>query len=52
MMPDLGKYVVTVLSSYGVSITLLILLVGGSLFRAKRVRAQLKEVEERMKKNG
>ncbi len=52
MIPDLGKYTGTVLSSYAVSITLLVLLVGFSLLRARRVRAQLKQIEERMKRNG
>ena len=51
-MPDLGKYGDTVLSAYGVSIALLILLVVLSLWRGRRVRSALAEVEERAKRNG
>ncbi len=51
-MPDLGKYGDTVLSAYGVSIALLIVLVGLSLWRGRRVRSALAEVEERAKRNG
>lgn len=52
MMPELGKYAATVLSAYGVSIVLLLLLVGASLWRAKHVREQLEQVEQRMKQDG
>ena len=51
-MPDLGKYGDTVLSAYGVSILLLIVVVGLSLWRGRRVRAALTEVEARAKRNG
>lgn len=51
-MPDLGKYGDTVLSAYGVSITLLLLLVGFSLWRGRRVRGALADVEARAKLNG
>ncbi|SFE17798.1 heme exporter protein CcmD [Roseivivax sediminis] len=47
MMPDLGKYAVTVLSAYGVSLVLIAALVGASLWRARRVRAALRKVETR-----
>jgi len=47
MMPELGKYAAAVLSSYAVTIALLVLLVGLSLRRARRVRARLRKVEER-----
>ena len=49
MMPELGKYAVTVLSSYGISLALLVLLVAFSIMRARRVRAQLERIEERQK---
>jgi heme exporter protein D len=51
-MPDLGKYGDTVLSAYGVSILLLVVLVGLSLWRGRQVRAALAAVEERAKRNG
>ncbi|WP_420003079.1 heme exporter protein CcmD [Arenibacterium sp. LLYu02] len=51
-MPDLGKYADTVLSAYGVSILLLAGLLVLTLRRGAKVRAQLKEVEERMRRNG
>ncbi len=51
-MPDLGKYADTVLSAYGVSILLLGLLLVLTLRRGAKVRAQLKDVEERMRRNG
>ena len=47
MMPDLGAYAVPVLSAYGVSIALLIVLVGASVWKARRVRTRLEEVETR-----
>lgn len=47
MMPELGKYAAAVLSSYGVTIALLIVLVALSLRRARKVRARLRQVEER-----
>ena len=46
-MPDLGTYAVPVLSSYAVSIVLLIAVVLGSIWKARRVRARLEEVETR-----
>lgn len=51
-MPDLGKYGETVLSAYGVSILLLVAVVGLSLWRGRKIRAALAEVEERAKRNG
>lgn len=48
-MPDLGKYTDTVLSAYGLTLFLLVALVGLSLWRARRVKAQLAEIEERVK---
>ncbi|SLN15451.1 Heme exporter protein D (CcmD) [Roseovarius albus] len=52
MMPELGKYAATVLSAYGVSVVLLLLLVGASIWRAKQVRGQLEQIEQRMKQDG
>ena len=52
MMPDLGKYVDAVLSSYGISILLLVVLVAFSVSRARRVRAELDEVEQRIRRDG
>lgn len=51
-MPDLGKYADTVLSAYASSIVLLILLVGISLLRGRRVRAEMDRIERRMSKDG
>lgn len=52
MMPDLGKYAEVVLSSYAVSLVLLALLVGLSVWQGARVRRQLQQIEERRKSNG
>lgn len=50
MMPDLGKYAVEVLSAYAVTIVLIVALIGVSLYRARQVRASLREVEARQEK--
>ena len=47
MIPDLGKYAVEVLAAYGGSILLLVICVALSVTRARKVRAQLDEVEAR-----
>lgn len=47
MMPDLGKYAEAVLSAYAVSIVLLVAIVALSLWRGRRVRAQMVEAEKR-----
>ena len=52
MMPDLGKYADAVLSAYAVSIVLLVAIVGFSLWRGKRVRAAMRDVESRTTNNG
>ena len=52
MMPELGKYAGAVLSSYGASLVLIIGLVGVSLWRSKRILRGLREVEERVSRNG
>ncbi len=51
-MPDLGKYADTVLSAYGVSLLLLLALLVMTLMRGAKVRADLKQVEERRRRNG
>ncbi len=48
MMPDLGKYAGAVLSSYAVSLVLIVALVALSIWRARRVRADLDRIEERV----
>ena len=48
-MPELGKYAATVLSAYGVSILLLVVMAGWSLWRARAVRAALEGVEGRIR---
>ncbi|WP_299408872.1 heme exporter protein CcmD [uncultured Roseobacter sp.] len=52
MMPDLGKYADAVLSAYGVSILLIMLLVIITLRRGRAARAALEAIETRSKKNG
>ncbi|WP_299352880.1 heme exporter protein CcmD [uncultured Shimia sp.] len=47
MMPDLGKYADAVLSSYAVSILLLIVLVAVSIRAARKARAELEQIEGR-----
>ncbi len=47
MMPDLGKYADAVLSSYAVSIVLLVLLVAVSIRQARKARIELEQVEGR-----
>jgi len=44
-MPDLGKYADAVLSAYAVSIGLLIAIVVLSLWRGRRVRAEMEALE-------
>lgn len=50
MMPELGKYAGAVLSSYAVSLGLIILLVLASVLRARKVKAELSEIKERQKR--
>lgn len=50
MMPELGKYAFAVLSSYGVSILLLLAVVVLTLWQGKRVKRALDEVEARQGK--
>ena len=51
-MPELGKYADTVLSAYGVSALFLALLIGASIWRAKKVKAQLEQIEQRIQQDG
>lgn len=46
-MPDLGKYADVVLSAYAVSLLLLVGIVALSLWRGRRVRAEMEEMEQR-----
>lgn len=52
MMPDLGKYADAVLSSYLASIVLLAVLVAITVWRGRKARAALKQIEQRIGKNG
>ncbi len=49
MMPDLGKYADTVLSSYAVSLLLIVGLIWWSLRAARKARVELDDVEGRRK---
>ncbi|MGC3939479.1 heme exporter protein CcmD [Roseobacter sp. EG26] len=51
-MPDLGKYADAVLSAYGVSSLLLLLLVIFTLRKGRAARQALEDVEKRSKTNG
>ncbi|MFK7881179.1 heme exporter protein CcmD [Roseobacter sp.] len=51
-MPDLGKYADAVLSAYGVSIFLLLLLVIFTLRKGRTARDALQSIEKRIKPNG
>ncbi|EBA16335.1 hypothetical protein RSK20926_21455 [Roseobacter sp. SK209-2-6] len=52
MLPDLGKYSETVFSAYASSIALLIALVLFTLWRGRRVRREMEQLEERMRRDG
>ncbi len=47
MMPDLGRYAAEVLSAYVGALSLLVVIVLASVWKARRVRARLDEVEAR-----
>lgn len=47
MIPDLGKYAASVLSAYGVSLSLLAVLVYASWWRGRKLRDELRAVEGR-----
>lgn len=46
-MPDLGRYAAEVLTAYGATFVLLVVLIGASVLRAARLRRRLEEVEGR-----
>ena len=52
MMPDLGKYAVTVLSAYGATLVVLFALVALTIRRGRKVRAEMENVEQRMRGDG
>jgi len=47
-MPDLGKFANAVLGSYAISILLVVVIVAMSLWRSKRVAAELDKVEDEL----
>ena len=47
MMPDLGKYAVPVLGSYGATLAILAVLIGVSVWRHARVKRALTDAEAR-----
>lgn len=52
MIPDLGRYTLTVLAAYGITLGLLGLLVAASLWRSARVRRRLSALEARRSAHG
>ncbi|WP_417727934.1 heme exporter protein CcmD [Roseovarius sp.] len=52
MMPDLGKYAEAVLSSYAVSIALIVALIAVSVMRSNRIKNELYTIEKKAKSNG
>ncbi|MCA0905027.1 heme exporter protein CcmD [Ruegeria marisrubri] len=52
MIPDLGKYADAVLSSYAVSIVLLVALIVFSVMRGRKVRTEMERIEQRISRNG
>lgn len=52
MMPDLGKYADTVLTAYAASLLLLGVLVALSLWRGRRLRREMQDLEARMRRDG
>lgn len=51
MLPELGKYAVPVLSAYGVSLGLIVVMIAQSLWKSAKVKRNLQQIEER-RKNG
>ncbi|WP_417475049.1 heme exporter protein CcmD [Leisingera sp.] len=51
-MPDLGKYADAVLSAYAASLVLLVALVLMTLWRGRKVRREMENLESRIKRNG
>ena len=52
MNVDLGKYAEAILSAYAVSLLLIVVLVVLTLRKGKRARAELQDVEARVKRDG
>ncbi|MEL6121472.1 MAG: heme exporter protein CcmD [Pseudomonadota bacterium] len=52
MMPDLGKYADAVLGAYAVTALLIVGIVGLSIWRSRRVKAELDVLETRRKSRG
>ncbi len=52
MMPELGKYAGYVLSSYAVSLLLIVVLVLMSVLRARRIKAELDRIESGRGRDG
>lgn len=50
-MVDLGPYAVPVLSAYAVTLSLLVILVAGSIWKARRVQRRLEDIEKRRGKS-
>lgn len=50
MIPDLGRYAGTVLGAYGVSLLLILGLIGLSVFRGDRVRRALEKAEAEVRR--
>lgn len=51
-MPDLGKYADAVLSAYAASIVLLVVIVAMTLVRGRKVRAEMDQIETKVKRDG
>lgn len=51
-MPELGKYAVAVLSSYGISVGMLFVLCALSVMRARKMRRDLAAIDQRKPRNG
>lgn len=52
MIPDLGKYADTVLSAYAASLVLMAALVVFYIYRSRKARRALEQVEQRMRRDG
>ena len=52
MMPDLGKYALAVLSAYGISLSILLVLIWQSLARSSKVKKALEDFEAKRKSDG
>ncbi|WP_299636001.1 heme exporter protein CcmD [uncultured Ruegeria sp.] len=52
MIPDLGKYSDAVLSSYAVSVVLLVALIVFSVMRGRKMRTEMEKIEQRISRNG